>query len=103
MTHLQGRTYAETIICNGCLELVDVAWEPVVPVGEFAFHQRCAPVCCVCGKQLERPLGNGTTDCVVLESEVRFVPPRGYQVRLKVCCCSECYELALHDEPAALA
>ena len=94
---------AQPVVCNGCLVLLDPAWEPVVRVGDFAFHQQCQPVCCVCGGPLAHGVNGAARDFYVLKSHVEFMSARGYQVKLVVCCCDECYDRALHDDPAALA
>ncbi|MBI3969931.1 MAG: hypothetical protein HY332_01470 [Chloroflexi bacterium] len=93
----------ETVVCNGCLILIDPGWEPVTRIGEFSFHRHCAPICSVCGGSLARVANGHAAECIVLDSQVEFMSARGYQVRLKACCCRECYESALHDDPPALA
>src|SRR5512133_2990882 len=88
-----------TVVCNGCLALIDLEWEPQVKVGEYAFHRRCAPVCTVCAGSLDHDMRGVVRDFYILDSDVEFVAARGYQVKLKVCCCPDCYSQALHDDP----
>lgn len=93
---------AGAVLCNGCLTLVDAEWEPLVRLGEFAFHRRCAPVCTVCGSPLATVRAGTAADFYVLDAAVEFVSARGYQVQLKVCCCDACYTQALHDDPSGM-
>ncbi len=90
-------------LCNGCLTLIDAEWEPTVRIDQYSFHERCAPRCYLCGGALERNEAGVATTCVVVRSEVEFVRTRGYQVKLTVCCCSDCFERAMHQpDPSAL-
>lgn len=94
---------AVPVVCNGCLVLIDPAWEPMIRIGEFAFHQKCTPRCHECGGPLAYLPGSDATEFYVLDSRVEFIPASGYQVQLTVCCCPECYAQALRDDPSALA
>ena len=100
----QSSTPAPAVaLCNGCLTLIDAEWEPVVRIDQYSFHERCAPRCYLCGGALERDEAGVATTCVVVRSQVEFVRTRGYQVKLTVCCCSDCFERsAQQQDPSAL-
>lgn len=96
-------TSIEAAVCNGCLRPLAPKLREPVQIGEFSFHPKCAPVCVACGRPVRRGPRGQYVDYVVLDSQVEFAPDHGYRVRLKVCCCGECYEQSAHDEPPALA
>jgi hypothetical protein len=94
---------AQISICNGCLRPLDTRDETTVAIGNFHFHASCAPACVACGRPLRPNTVRRATEYQVLDSRVEFVPNLGYHVALKVCCCGDCYDGMLHDEPSALA